>query len=302
MRKFKRVLTVWLAAVMVLACTDTAAARDNYWMDHDGFDGYDVPGGYDYSDTDNDYFYDDIDDDYDYDYDDIDDDYDYDDIDDDYDYDDTDDDDDIDDDIDDDDDYDYDYDDTDYDDDDYDYDDTDDDDDIDDDIDDDDIDDDDTDYDNSYSSKRPAKKNKILTVSSKNCKVKVQSSSVGNPTVFYYGTTKKNATVINIPEKVTVNKVTYRVVGIADSAFAGNKKIKKVVIGKKVTKVGKKAFLNCKNLNQITVRSSSVSLVGKDALKNSGKNLVIKVPKLKVVKYKKLFSGKGNSKVKVKAA
>ena len=132
--------------------------------------------------------------------------------------------------------------------------------------------------------------------------MKVQSSSVGNPTVFYYGTTKKNATVINIPEKVTVNKVTYRVVGIADSAFAGNKKIKKVVIGKKVTKVGKKAFLNCKNLNQITVRSSSVSLVGKDALKNSGKNLVIKVPKLKVVKYKKLFSGKGNSKVKVKAA
>ena len=49
MRKFKRVLTVWLAAVMVLACTDTAAARDNYWMDHDGFDGYDVPGGYDYN-------------------------------------------------------------------------------------------------------------------------------------------------------------------------------------------------------------------------------------------------------------
>lgn len=274
-------MTVWLVVIMVFVCTDTVAARDNYWMDHDDFDGYDVPSGYDneYSDTDSDYFYDDIDDDYD-------DDTDDDDIDDDYDYDDTADDDDIDD-----------IGDIDYDDD-YDYDDTDDDDDIDDDYDDDDIDYDGSDNDKSYNKKKPAKKNKILTVSAKNCKVKVWSSSVENPTVYYYGTTKKNTTMLNIPEKVTLNKVTYKVVGIVDSAFEGNKKVKRVVIGKNVTKIGKKAFYNCKNLNQITVRSSSISLVGKDALKNTGKNLVIKAPKSKVAKYKKSFSGKGNSKVK----
>jgi len=281
MRRFKRMLTVWLAVVMVFAYTDTAAAREGYY--NDDFSGYDVPGGYshdydginggffygDTDDYDDDDFDDDIDDDFD---DDIDDDFD-DDIDDGFD-------DDIDDDFDDDID-----------------------DDFDDDVDDADYDDtSDTDNDNRYNNKKPAKKNKILTVSAKNCKVKVQSSSVKNPTVFYYRSTKKNATVINIPEKVTVKKVTYKVVGIADSAFAGNKKIKKVVIGKNVVKIGKKAFINCNRLNQITVHTSSISVVGKDTLKNTGKNLVIKVPKSKVAKYKKLFFGKGNSKVKVKAA
>ncbi|HBI61877.1 MAG TPA: hypothetical protein DDY31_11815 [Lachnospiraceae bacterium] len=171
-----------------------------------------------------------------------------------------------------------------------------------DDIDDDDDDDIIAENNNKNNSKKPAKKNTILTVTAKNCKVKVQSSSASNPTVLYYGTTKKKASVLNIPEKVTVNKITYKVIGIADSALAGNKKVKKIVVGGNVKEIGKKAFLNCSKLKQITIRTTSITSVGKDALKKTGKNLVIKVPKAKAVKYKKLFSGKGNSKVKVKAA
>lgn len=68
-----------------------------------------------------------------------------------------------------------------------------------------------------------------------------------------------------------------KVVGIADNAFSGNKKVNKVVVGKNVAKIGKKAFFNCKNLKQITFRTVSISSVGKDALKNTGQNLVIKV-------------------------
>ena len=300
MRKFRKILTVWLVVTMLFAYTDIATAKggrlagdDDYYSDD--FNGYDVPDDYadDYGNVDDDFIYggyDDIGDGYGYydsDYDDIDDDYydddDYDDIDDDYDYDD--------DDIDDDDDYDYDDDDID---DDYD-------DDYDDDIDDDYDDDDDT-YNNGYNSKKPARKNTVLTVAAKNCKVKVQSSLVGNPTVLYYRATNKKASVITIPEKVTVNKITYKVVGIADSAFAGNKKVKRIVVGRNVLKIGKRAFFGCSNLNQIITRSSSIISVGKNALKNTGKNLVIKSPKEKVVRYKRLFSGKGNSKIRVKAA
>ena len=148
--------------------------------------------------------------------------------------------------------------------------------------------------------KKPAKKNSVLSVPSKNCKVKVISAAIGNPTVSFYRAVKKNTSVITVPEKVTVNKVTYKVVGIADNAFSGNKKVNKVVVGKNVAKIGKKAFFNCKNLKQITFRTVSISSVGKDALKNTGQNLVIKVPKAKLAKYKKLFSGKGNKKINIK--
>ncbi len=148
--------------------------------------------------------------------------------------------------------------------------------------------------------KKPAKKNSVLSVPSKNCKVKVISAAIGKPTVSFYRAVKKNTSVITVPEKVTVNKVTYKVVGIADNAFSGNKKVNKVVVGKNVAKIGKKAFFNCKNLKQITFRTVSISSVGKDALKNTGQNLVIKVPKAKLAKYKKLFSGKGNKKINMK--
>ncbi len=148
--------------------------------------------------------------------------------------------------------------------------------------------------------KKPSKKNSVLSVPSKNCKVKVISAAIGNPTVTFYRAVKKNTSVITVPEKVTVNKVTYKVVGIADNAFSGNKKVNKVVVGKNVAKIGKKAFFNCKNLKQITFRTVSISSVGKDALKNTGQNLVIKVPKAKLAKYKKLFSGKGNKKINIK--
>ncbi len=152
----------------------------------------------------------------------------------------------------------------------------------------------------SIGTKRPAKKGSVLTVPSKNCKVKVVSAAIGNPAVSYYRTVKKNGSAITVPEKVTVDKVTYKVVAVADNAFSGNKKVNRVVVGRNVAKIGKKAFFNCKNLKQITFRTVSISSVGKDALKNTGKNLVIKAPKAKLAKYKKLFSGKGNKKINMK--
>ena len=109
-------------------------------------------------------------------------------------------------------------------------------------------------------------------------------------------------------------------------SLSGNKKVKKVVIGKNVTTIGKEAFKNCTNLKTVESKSTTLNKigasafsgdmkltkitlkttkltkksVGKNALKGTNKKLVIKVPKSKVSAYKKYFKNKGNKTVQVK--
>ena len=64
----------------------------------------------------------------------------------------------------------------------------------------------------------------------------------------------------------------------------------------KVTTVGAKAFYNCKVLKTITIKSTVLSFVGKQALKNIHKKAKIKVPKKKYAAYKTLLKGKGQKK------
>ncbi|MCD8019474.1 MAG: leucine-rich repeat domain-containing protein, partial [Clostridiales bacterium] len=81
----------------------------------------------------------------------------------------------------------------------------------------------------------------------------------------------------------------------------GNKKITKVTIGKNVTKIGKKAFYNCKNLKKITIKSTKLKAknISAKAFTKAGssnyKKLVVKVPKGKVSSYKKMLKKKGLS-------
>ena len=105
-----------------------------------------------------------------------------------------------------------------------------------------------------------------------------------------------------MPDSVTVDGVTYKVTAVADKALAGNKKVKKVVLGVNVTSIGKNAFANCKNLKKIEVKSSqwNKKSVGKNAFKGTSKKLVVKVPKKKAAAYKKYLKGKGNKTVRVK--
>ncbi|MBD5087930.1 MAG: leucine-rich repeat protein [Clostridiales bacterium] len=103
-----------------------------------------------------------------------------------------------------------------------------------------------------------------------------------------------------MPATVTVDGVTYKVTAIANNAFAGNKKITKVTIGKYVKTIGKKAFQGCSALKNMVVKTNNLKTVGKNALKGTNKKLFIKVPSKKLKNYKKYFKGKGNKKVKVK--
>lgn len=57
-------------------------------------------------------------------------------------------------------------------------------------------------------------------------------------------------------------------------------------------KIGKEAFYNCKKLKKITIKSSSIKSVGKNAIKNIDKKAAIKVPKKQLSKYKGLSKSK----------
>lgn len=172
----------------------------------------------------------------------------------------------------------------------------------------------------------PAVKGETLTVTGQKCTVKVTSANKANPQVAYIGTTNKKATQVKVPDKVSVNGITYKVTSIADKAFYKNKKIKTVTVGKNVTSIGKNAFRNCTNLKTVTIKSTGLkkiganafngdkkltkitlkttkltkNSIGKNALKGTNKKLIIKAPGKKVSTYKSYFKNKGNKNVKIK--
>ncbi len=112
-------------------------------------------------------------------------------------------------------------------------------------------------------------------------------------TVEYKSAPNKKVKSASVPSTVKINNVTYKVTGIASSAFKNCKKLKKVTIGANVTSIGKQAFYGCKSLKTVTVKSKSIKKVGSKAFKGIHKKASIKVPKAKLKAYKKLFK-KGN--------
>ena len=142
--------------------------------------------------------------------------------------------------------------------------------------------------------KVPVKGTKLTA---KGASYQVTSAAEKNPTVVYKGSKKQKASV-TIPDTVTIDKVTYKVTSIAANAFKNNKKLKKVVIGKNVTKIGKKAFYGCSKLKKITVKTTKLTKknVGSQAFKGIHKKAAFKVPKKKISSYRKVFRARGAAK------
>ena len=142
--------------------------------------------------------------------------------------------------------------------------------------------------------KVPAKGTKLTA---KGASYQVTSAAEKNPTVVYKGSKKQKASV-TIPATVTINNVTYKVTSIAANAFKNNKKLKKVVIGKNITKIGKKAFYGCSKLKNITVKTTKLTKknVGSQAFKGIHKKAAFKVPKKKISSYRKVFRARGAAK------
>ena len=107
---------------------------------------------------------------------------------------------------------------------------------------------------------------------------------------------------IIIPNTIEINGKQYKVSSIKDKAFAGNKKIKSVVIGKNITVVGSKAFYKCKNLKKIVIKTVKLNnkTVGSKAFFGIHKKASVKVPKKKAKVYRTWLPKKGIKKKQIK--
>ena len=110
---------------------------------------------------------------------------------------------------------------------------------------------------------------------------------------------KKKSSIV-IPDYITINGVKCKVVTIKKKALYKGTKLKKLTIGKNVQTIEDNAFNGCKNLKSITIKSTVLKKVGKNAIKGIHKKAVIKVPKKQYKKYKKLFGKKSGFKKPMK--
>ena len=101
---------------------------------------------------------------------------------------------------------------------------------------------------------------------------------------------------------VTKDGITYKVKGKSCVVTKSNKKIKKAVVQKKVkfvingktviykvTGIEKNVFKNCKKLKSLTIKSTTIKKIAKNAFKGVSKKCKVKVPKKQFKKYQKLF-------------
>lgn len=114
--------------------------------------------------------------------------------------------------------------------------------------------------------------------------------NVKNKPVLHVVSSPKAKSNVVIKDSIIICGKTCKVTTIDGSAFAGNKKIKSVVIGKNVTTISSRAFYKCKKLKKVTIKSSAIKSVGTRAFYGNAKKLRVKVPKKKVKKYKKLLN------------
>ena len=144
---------------------------------------------------------------------------------------------------------------------------------------------------------------------------KVIKGGLTGGTVSFTGT-RSSKTHIIIPDKVTIDDITYRVTAINDNALKNNKKaarvtignyvetigkrafsgctkLKTVTIGKGMKTIGAEAFQGCKKLRTLTVTSKKLTKVGKNALKGIHPKAQIKVPAKKLKIYQNTFKKKG---------
>ena len=130
---------------------------------------------------------------------------------------------------------------------------------------------------------------------------KVTSSRSSSQTVAFIGNKVKTSVII--PTTIKIKGATYKVTEISTNAFKNNRKLKKVVIGQNIVRIGKNAFYGCKKLTAITIKSSRLTLknIGKNAFKNTSPKATVKVPKKQKVLYNQILKKRGlNKKAKVK--
>lgn len=113
------------------------------------------------------------------------------------------------------------------------------------------------------------------------------------PTVELVTIEKKNLKSVSVPATVKYKGVTYKVTGIAKSAFKNNKKIASLTVGSNVTYIGSYAFYKNSKLKKITIKSLKLENVQKKAFWGLSKKVTVKLPASKKENYKKLLKNAG---------
>ena len=139
-----------------------------------------------------------------------------------------------------------------------------------------------------------AKKGDVIKDPASKASYKITSDDPKELTVSFAAAQKNTATV-NVPATVKISGKKYKVTEIKANAFKNNKKLTKITIGKNIKKIGKNAFLGCKNLKNITVKTSLLTkkTVGKNAFKGIHAKAIAKVPKKKLKAYKTILQTAG---------
>lgn len=124
----------------------------------------------------------------------------------------------------------------------------------------------------------------------KNFEVKV----VGTNSELYL----KKATIAST---INIGGKKYKVTSISTKAFADEKKIKKLTLGKNIKTIDAKAFSKCKKLSKVIIKSKKLTKIGKGAFYvKGGKKITIKVPGKKKEAYKNLLKKAGYANYVVK--
>lgn len=101
------------------------------------------------------------------------------------------------------------------------------------------------------------------------------------------------AKTVTIPNAITVDGISYKVIEVGANAFKNNKKVKKVTIGANVVKVANKAFNKCPSLRNVIIKTTLLTkkTASKKCFSKVHKKMVIKVPKKVKKTYVKIFKG-----------
>lgn len=107
------------------------------------------------------------------------------------------------------------------------------------------------------------------------------------------GLEKPNKKVVKIPNTITISGKKYKVTAIGKNAFKGNKKVKKIVLGKNIKTIKSSAFKNCKGVKSIIIQNKNCKYAGKKIWKNINAKVKLYVPKSGLAKQKKLLKKSG---------
>lgn len=111
----------------------------------------------------------------------------------------------------------------------------------------------------------------------------------GTSTVMLTGSSNKKISVLTVKNTVGIGGKEFQVTEVGKNAFKSYKKLKKVVLGTNIKKIGTGAFRNCGKLRGIQIKGKKLKSIGKKAVSGIHKKAVIKVPKNKKRAYQKLL-------------